>query len=193
MHMNAELVFAAVNESRRRAEQLMSGLSNEQLSRRPDPSHWSIAECIKHLNLTGGLVQHIAKKAIADVQAKTPRADGPYGLGARGRILVWVAEPPPKFRIPAPRRVAPTMAIPDPAQLLPEFMTVQDGWERLMRENEGLDISKVMIGSLFSPFRCQLSGGIMWMMAHQRRHLYQAEKVKAEIVKAAYSEKAMSA
>jgi hypothetical protein len=193
MYMNSDLVSAAVNDSRRRAEQLMIGLSNEQLSRRPDPSSWSIAECIKHLNLTGGLVQHIAKKAIAGVRPETPKGNGPYKLGARGRILVWVAEPPPKFPIRAPKSVAPTMEIPDPTQLLPEFMAVQDGWQRLMKDNEGLDLSKIKLGTFFSPFRCQLSGGIMWMMAHQRRHLCQAEKVKAEIVTAAYGDKAMSA
>lgn len=62
-----------------------------------------------------------------------------------------------------------------------------------MKDNEGLDLSKIKLGTFFSPFRCQLSGGIMWMMAHQRRHLCQAEKVKAEIVTAAYGDKAMSA
>jgi hypothetical protein len=97
-------------------------------------------------------------------------------------MLVWVAEPPPKFRIPAPKSVAPPMTIDAPAQLLPEFLRLQDEWEKLMKDAAGLDISRITLGGLLSPFRCQMSGGLMWMMAHQRRHLWQAENVKKALL-----------
>jgi hypothetical protein len=60
-------------------------------------------------------------------------------------------------------------------------MRAQDEWEKLMKDAEGLDIARITIGSLLSPFRCQMSGGMMWMMAHQRRHLWQAENVKKQL------------
>jgi hypothetical protein len=186
MSMDAAQLSQAVNESRRRAEELVRGLTLEQVTQRPDPAKWSIAECIAHLNKTGKLVQKIARKglesALANSNGRASTAAGTFSLGWRGRMLVWVAEPPPKFPIPAPKSVVPPVTIDEPAQLLPEFMRIQDEWEKLMKDAAGLDISRITLGALFSPFRCQMSGGLMWMMAHQRRHLCQAENVKKALM-----------
>lgn len=181
MYMDVQRLTEEVNESRRRAEQLVSDLAAEEIMRRPDPARWSVAECITHLNLTGGLVQHFMKKGVAQARSESRTGKGPFKLGARGRVLIWIAEPPPKFRMPAPKRVVPPLEIPDPAQLLPGFMRVQDGWEGLVKDADGLDLSQIKIGPFFSPFHCRLSAGLLWMMAHQRRHLWQAENVKREL------------
>ncbi|HYL91994.1 MAG TPA: DinB family protein [Alphaproteobacteria bacterium] len=181
MEMDADRLAAQVNESRRRADQLASGLSRELFMRRPEPDQWSIAECITHLNITGNVVQGFMKQAVARARKNNILGKPPFKLGPRGRILIWVAEPPPKFRMSAPRRVVPPVTIPDPSQVMPDFMSVQDGWERLVKDADGLDLARISMGPLFSPFRCRLSGGLMWMMAHQQRHLLQAEKVKMQL------------
>jgi hypothetical protein len=107
---------------------------------------------------------------------------GPYKIGAKGMFLCWLAEPPPKFRIPAPKNIAPPVTFADPGKLLPDFMRAQDEWIRLMKEAEGLDQARIKMGPLLSPFRCRLSASFPWMMAHQRRHLLQAENVRKKIV-----------
>ena len=60
-----------LQEIRHRAEQLVAGLTPEQLTRRPDPAKWSIAECLAHLNLTAEFVQ--PKIAAAIEQGHDPR------------------------------------------------------------------------------------------------------------------------
>jgi hypothetical protein len=62
-------------------------------------------------------------------------------------------------------------------------MKAQDEWARLMREQEGLDLAKIKVGQ--GIFRMRLAAALPWMMAHQRRHLLQAENVKRQIVSAA--------
>jgi hypothetical protein len=84
------------------------------------------------------------------------------------------------------------VAIADPAKLLPDFMRVQDEWLRLMKEAEGLNQAKIKMGPRFSAFRCRLSASFPWMMAHQRRHLWQAENVKKKIVPAAQATSAVA-
>jgi hypothetical protein len=118
-------------------------------------------------------------------QAKQEKGfgEGPFSIGPNGRLLVWIAEPPPKFRISAPKNVQPPGAIDDPQLLLPAFMKAQDEWERLMRVQEGLDLAKIQVGQ--GIFRMRLAAALPWMMAHQRRHLLQAENVKRQIVSAA--------
>jgi DinB superfamily len=182
MHLEAQRFSKEVNDCRRRAEQLVSGLTAQQLTQRPEPSRWSIAECLAHLNITGNVVQKLSSAAVARAHAGVRKGKA-FPIGPRARLLIWIAEPPPKFRIPAPKGIVPPVEFPDPTALLAEFMTVQGCWEKLMKAGERVDLSKIKVGSLFSPFRCRLSGGLLWMMAHQRRHLAQAENVKREITK----------
>jgi hypothetical protein len=66
-------------------------------------------------------------------------------------------------------------------------MTAQDDWERLWREADGLDLARINIGPRLSAFHCHVSASFPWMMAHQRRHLQQAENVKRQMVAAASS------
>ena len=182
MHLEAQRFSEQVNDCRARAEQLVSGLTAQQLVQRPEASRWSIAECLAHLNITGNVVQKLSSAAVAKARPSVTGSKS-FPLGPRGRLLIWIAEPPPKFRIPAPKGIVPPVEFPDPTALLPEFMKVQDGWEKLMKAGEKVDLSKIKVGSLLSAFRCRLSGGLLWMTAHQRRHLAQAENVKREIMK----------
>ncbi len=171
-----------LGDIRRRAEQLVSGLTAEQLVRRPQPAKWSIAECLSHLNQTAAVVQPKIAAAIEHGKSEKAFAKGPFAPGAMGRLLIWIAEPPPKFRIRAPREIAPQVAHGDPSPLVADFMKVQDEWARLIHECDGLDQNKLKIASPFRGLpRLRLAAPIPWMMAHQRRHLLQAEKVKRQV------------
>lgn len=183
MKFDVQSVSRDIADSRRRAQALIDTVSADQLMRRPDPGKWSIAECLAHLNLTAATVQKIMARGIEQAKQEKKFGEGPFSIGPNGRLLVWIAEPPPKFRIRAPKNVRPPAAIDDPLEVLPAFMKAQDEWERLMREQEGLDLAKIKVGQ--GIFRMRLAAALPWMMAHQRRHLLQAENVKRQIVSAA--------
>jgi hypothetical protein len=172
-----------IDESRRRAHELVSALTAEQIARRPDPGKWSIAECLAHLNITAATVQKLMARGIEQAKQEKRFGEGPFSIGPKGRLLIWIAEPPPKFRIRAPKNVRPPAASDDPLQVLPAFIKAQDEWERLMREQEGLNLVKIKVGQ--GAFRMRLAAVLPWMMAHQRRHLLQAENVKRQIFSAA--------
>ena len=174
-----------LDEARQRAEALMLGLMPEQLTAQPEAGIWSVAECILHLNVTASVMQPLMEKAIALGKHDNNLGTGPFKIGAKGGLLIWIAEPPPKFKMPAPPHLRPSARIDDPLQILPDFLKVQDQWERLIRESEGLDLGKIKVGKRFSPFRTRLSAAFPWMMAHQRRHLLQAENMKWQILSAA--------
>jgi DinB superfamily len=174
-----------INEARRRAEAVVLGLTPEQFTMQPEAGKWSVAECILHLNVTARVMQSLMEGAIAQARRDNKVGRGSFKVGAKGRLLIWIAEPPPKFRIPAPPHLRPPAQIDNPLKLLPDFMKAQDEWERLIRESAGLDLSKIKVGKLFSPFRARFTAALPWMMAHQRRHLSQAENVKRQIFSAA--------
>jgi hypothetical protein len=174
-----------IQEARHRVEALVLGLTHEQLTMQPEAGKWSVAECILHLNATAAVVQPLMGKAIDHAKHDNKVGTGPFGIGLKGRLLVWIAEPPPKFRMPAPQHLRPPARIDEPLKLLPDFLKAQDGWERLIRQSGGLDLAKIKVGKRFSPFRARFAAALPWMMAHQRRHLLQAENVKRQILSAA--------
>src|SRR5579864_333364 len=184
--MSLERVSSELNQIRSRARELVAGLTPEQLVRRPDPAKWSIVECLAHLNLTAGRVQPKVSAAIEKGKRENVKGGGPFSPGAFGRLLIWIAEPPPKFRLRAPKNIRPSVEHDDPARVVAEFLDYQDGWERLAREAEGLDQNKLKIAVPFRGLpRLRLAAPIPWMMAHQRRHILQAENVKRQILSAA--------
>lgn len=185
-------LHADLSDCRRRVEALVKGLTADQLTRRPEPDKWSIAECVAHLNVTARVVQPLMARAIAHGKKREVFAQGPFKWGVRGRLLVWIAEPPPKFRMRAPKAVVPPASVGDPSQLLASFLKTQDEWERLWREAQGLDMARINVAPRLSLFRCRLSASFPWMMAHQRRHLLQAEKVKQQILSGASSSSAQA-
>jgi hypothetical protein len=171
-----------LQQIRWRTEQLVDGLSPEQLTRRPDPARWSIADCLAHLNTIAAIYQPCVDAAIRQGREGKVFGRGPFNPGWLGGLLKWLAEPPPKIRFRAPRNILPPSTIADPGQVIAEFTRAQDEWERQIRECDGLDLEKVKCETPFPPMPClRLAAPIPWMLAHERRHLMQAEKVKAEI------------
>ena len=182
MAQSLRLLNDDLNESRRRAHDLVCDLTSEQMTRRPDPAKWSIAECLAHLNITAAVVQRLIAQGIERGKRDRILGQPPFPLGPKGRLLIWLAEPPPKIRLRAPKAVAPPLEIPDSSKVLAEFMRAQDEWARLRKDADGIDLGRISVGRRFSPFRCRLSAVFPWVMAHQRRHLLQAENVKKQLV-----------
>ncbi|MDP2497291.1 MAG: DinB family protein, partial [Candidatus Palauibacterales bacterium] len=56
------------------AEELTSGLTPEQLSWRPEPDAWSIAECLDHLVRTGEAYLEVLDEAIEEGRGRGLRA-----------------------------------------------------------------------------------------------------------------------
>ena len=168
-----------LREIKAKAEQLLSSLDTEQVGRRPNPAKWSIAECLAHLNLTAAVAQPLAEKAIQLAKEKKVSAKGPFPLGAVGTLFTWIAEPPPRFRMWAPKKIAPKVDAADVSQVTAEFMRCHSEWERLVQQAADLDMARAKVRSPFPGLpRFRLSGFFSWMFAHERRHLLQAENIR---------------
>lgn len=183
MNVSWDKVDQELQDIRKRTEELMQGLSPEQLTRRPQSGGWSIAECIGHLNLTAVIMQPRIDSAVKQGKDRKIVGKGPFKTGTVGGLLLWIAEPPPKFKIKAPKPIAPSTSIGDPLQVIAEFMRVQDEWARLVKEADGLDLNRIKLKTFPRLPAMRLGASVPWMMAHQRRHLWQAEGVKEKCFK----------
>ena len=173
---------AELNAIRTRAQQLVSGLTPEQLTRRPDPARWSIAECIVHLNMSAADYLPLIASAIEEAKRANMTGQGPFNAGWLGRFLINSMEPPPKRRFKAPEKIAHPAPVDDAQKLLGDFLRAQDELERLAKAAEGLDLERIKIQSPYAWWlRLRLCAVFPFILAHERRHLWQAERVKEQL------------
>jgi hypothetical protein len=168
-------------EHRMRAARLCGGLTTPQFNWRPQPDRWSMAECLVHLNLSARIFGQAIGSAIGRGRAAGLLADGPFRYGPLSRVLLWAVDPDNKRRFKAPARFVPETAPFEVADVLEEFVKAGVEWERLLREAEGLDLRRVKLASPAAPLlRFPLGAVFAVQCAHERRHLQQAEQVRAE-------------
>jgi hypothetical protein len=92
---------------------------------------------------------------------------------------VATLEPPPKRRLPAPKKIVPALR-KSKAEVMEEWRQAQSAVKDLLREAAGLDLNGTrFVNPFVSLVRFSLGTGFQVLPAHQRRHLVQAERVKA--------------
>lgn len=170
-----------------RAEELASGLTPGQLRWRPEPERWSVGECLEHLVLTGEAYLEVLDEAIEEGRRRGKHAEGPYRRSLVGRLLAWTLEPPPRLKVPAPEIIRPRTGAPevgdrpDPDASLPRFLALRARLGRRLEAADGLDLGRIRLASPFFAFlRFDLGSAFRMVAAHERRHLWQAERVTAE-------------
>lgn len=163
------------------ASAVCAGLSDEQLAWRPRPNSWSIAECLKHLNLTTQVCLPALDNAIEAARAQGKYSDGPFSLSVMGRIFARYVEPPPLIRLPAPKVLRP-LVTGSVAEVLPQFLRSQEVMLVCVERANGLDLNRVRYKSPFASFvRMDLLAFFHVFTGHERRHLWQAGNVRREI------------
>lgn len=163
---------------------LLRGVPGAQLWQPPPEGGWSIGDCLAHLNVTGRLYADKLSAAITQAQEKGVRGAGPFRYGLLGGLFVRLQEPPVKRRVKTPKVFVPAAA-PDEDVVTP-FLSLQDVFWGLSERAEGLDLARVTVTSPATRFlRLSLLEAFGATLAHERRHLWQAARVKEALRPAA--------
>jgi hypothetical protein len=168
-------------DAREWARRVSAGLGDEQWARRPAPQVWSVGECLMHLNLTSERAIPIIDEAIAAGRAQQVEGTGPFSRGLIGWALIRFLEPPYRMKIRTSEPFAPVQIEPM-AETLERFDYLQLELQRRVDRAAGLDLNRLRVTS---PFASQVKYNLYVMLAvlpvHQRRHLWQAEQIRAAI------------
>jgi len=159
------------------AAALIDGLTDAQANWRPSPRAWSIAQCVDHLAVTQNAylsaIEPVLAGAVRVPAGTTPRvAPGWFGLW-----FVRQMEPPVKMRFPAPRKIVPA-SHRSPEEAGGAFHASLDRLRRTMHAAARLDVNRVRFPNPFAPIRFTVGTGLAVMVAHDRRHLWQAWTVR---------------
>jgi hypothetical protein len=166
-----------------RLDKLADNIPDAAWEERTEPGHWSVAECVAHLNLTSDAYIPRIRAAIAEAKSmKAPRAMK-YTKDFAGGFFAMMVGPIPmlgKIRIGKVKTTndfIPTGAHPKQNSLA-TFKRDQDALIDLVREADGLPLGKVKIKSPFGEkisYNCY--SAFVILNRHEHRHLEQAQLV----------------
>lgn len=174
------LYEAQIDAIRREADALSSGLSDEQFNWRPDPTRWSIGQCLQHLVVAADGLLDLQEAAIDRARRRGLLSDGPYRHGRLGSMIAASIEPPIKRRFRSARALIPTGRY-SVDTVLPAFHRRQDTLQQLIARARGVDLGRTRVALPGLPLlRLSLGQSFSFMLGHERRHLWQAREVREE-------------
>ena len=177
-----DAMLAEARRQRGQVESLSAPLGDREFKWRPDGNRWSVGECLEHLALMNGIYLDAIDVAAArtrDAGLFVEPTEKATGHGRIGDAFVRSLEPP-AGRLKG-RAFAPTVPEQKPkAVVLRRFLETQD---RLVGTLEGvrdLDLRRARMRSpFFRLLRLTLGQSFGAVLAHNRRHIWQAEGVLA--------------
>jgi hypothetical protein len=181
MAMNEELsgYLGQIEAVKREGNAILAGATDVQFNWRPGPERWSMAQCFDHLNVAMRRTFPAFDRAIADARDRGLRGPGPFRYGWFSRWMVGSMEPPVKRRQRTFKIFVPAQETPL-AVTLAEFRTVRDQLADRVRTADGLDLKRQRVISPVSRLlRLPLGAYFAFVIAHDRRHLWQARNVRA--------------
>ena len=170
----------ALNAAERDAQSVVAGLSETLGAWRAQPDSWSVAECLDHLATANRVYLRAMDPAAARAREAGRVRRGPARPGLLGGWFVRYLEPPVNARLKsrAPSVIRPR-AGPALADAMTMFLESQVEARRFIRSYAGIDLNGVRFPNPFIPgVRFSLATGLHVIAAHERRHLWQALRVR---------------
>lgn len=176
-----ELVEKELDEATRRAWALVHSTDGRMFTVRPHPSSWSAAECIAHLSMSTEMFLPVVSAAMDEAERRGLKPRREPRMDLLGSTLRWFLEPPIRRRIKTSVPFVPR-AVRAKADAFAEFATLQGKLAELLGRAREVDISGVKIVSPFDRrVRYNVYSAFRIILAHQRRHLWQAEQAVAAL------------
>ena len=165
-----------LNAAERDADQLTAGIDEKTGTFRS--GGWSVAECLDHLAVTNRVYLGAMKEPAMSARRDGKVRRGPARPGVFGRWFVASLEPPIRLRFKAPKMIEPGPS-PSLANALAAFRSSQNEVHRFLEASADLDLPGVYFANPFlNGIRVSVATGLNVILAHERRHLWQAWRAR---------------
>jgi hypothetical protein len=178
---------SAFDAAERDARRLIEPLDEGQGTWRREPGSWSVAECLDHLATSNRVYLSAMRPAAERALSGGRLRRRPAVPGLIGGWFVRVLEPPvkPRLKSKAPEKIRPRQS-PALTDAAAQFLASQDEVRQFIDRYATIDLA----GTRFpNPFvrgvRFSLATGLHVLAAHERRHLWQAWRVREAATSAA--------
>lgn len=168
---------AALDANDEAAKRLAAGLSEEQLNWPPAAGCWSVGQCLEHLCITNEAYLPAISAALEGKRNRPVEQITPGWFGSW--FIRSFVEPSPKGKkAAAPKKIRPTARVG--LAVLDRFISGNQRCRELILRARELDVNRIRFWNPFLPgLRFTVGTGLEIIAGHERRHLLQAERVRA--------------
>lgn len=182
-HPQLAALLSELTDAIAHARKLIEAVDEAQFQQRPVEGAWSIAECLAHLNLTTRAYLPLIGEALKSSQGAGLPVTHRYRSDLKGWFLGWAMEPPFRMKIKTTAPFVPS-STQNRQEMIAEFEALQKELAQRVADANGHDLGKIKMASPFdSRTKYNLYACLRIIPAHQRRHLWQADNVLAQVVK----------
>jgi len=159
------------------AEALAEGRSEAALNWQPNGGKgWSILQCLDHLAIMNAKYLKALQDAVASNEDQLePRKVPIQPSGWFTRWFVGTEEPPPRFKLPAPKKIQPPSKLT--GAVVGEFCALQKQLADFVREWGDADLGDLKVRDPLFPIHLTADTHLLVICYHNRRHLWQAANV----------------
>jgi len=170
--------FRELAVNRETALALFEGLDASQLAWRPSATRWGLADIGGHLATTASLYLPALDAAIRAGHDAAAYSDRAFRGSMVSRAVVWNMEPPVRLRMRAPKAFLPPADL-GPVEARHRYLASQQLLELRLERAAGLDLTHVRVTlPTIRVARSALGSVLAMLLAHERRHLWQATEVR---------------
>jgi hypothetical protein len=172
-------VLRQLSDSEESAAKLILGVSPAQASWQAEPGKsWNIWQCLHHLVLTNRIYTAAIMQAVMKGGPSGRTAAEGISPGWFGRWFISQLEPPARRRIKTlPGMNPPAQGNLEQAQR--EFAASHEEVREVLKHWDNVDFNQARFHSPFaSLLKFTVGTGLLIITAHDRRHLWQAERMK---------------
>jgi hypothetical protein len=173
-------LHAQLDAAERDARLVIENLAEEHGCWRAEESSWSVAQCLDHLATTNLVYLSAMKEPAIRARAAGRLRRRPALPGMVGKWFATTMEPPVKafFRLRSPRKIRPGPS-PSLSNALGRFLASHDEIRNYLSLNADLDLAGIRFPNpLVRGIRFSVATGLHVITAHERRHLWQAWRVR---------------
>jgi hypothetical protein len=182
-HPQLAAILRELEDATAHTRKLAETVDEAQFQQRPATGAWSIAECLAHLNLTTRAYLPLIDEALKSSQGPQLPVTHRYRRDLKGWLLGWAMEPPFRMKIKTTAPFVPS-STQNRQEITAEFEALQNGLAQRVADVNGCDLGKIKLASPFdSRMKYNLYACLRIIPAHQRRHLWQADNVLAQVNK----------
>lgn len=169
---------ACADDLSREVGPLLAGMDDASVNWRPgDGRGWSVAQCLDHLAVTTATYLDAIDAAVRGAPVRRGAGDPQVAPGWFGRWFVRRLEPPVTLKVPAPRKIRPAPRRSG-AEAERAFLASLDRYRHVLDAAARIDVNAVRFANPFAPVRFTVGTGLVIIVAHDRRHVWQAWNVK---------------
>jgi len=155
-------------------------LQPQQLHWKPAPDKWSIAEIFEHVNITHAIYLKYINTALTDAPIQARETFKSNLLGKWAYDIIMPRQDGSVFKLRAPKFLHADTIQLDGQQVLSSFMKQLEDFDHILELARYVDLQKIKIPFSFTKIlKLRLGDNLRFIVAHNERHLLQAQKVLA--------------